>query len=275
MTFPIPAASSSESADSQRDERKRIASPPSFFFSQSQAILLAVRYFEPLHSGYEGAAKKHKNRTRSALFVQLMASFEFAMKDFIAQTLDATHIYDDEVKNWRWVEIDVPTVMSTREGFTRLGAVLIHPLLGWQVPETMNSRFKDVYTCEPIASDEIQKLRDLWIVRHSIAHNGGFVTQADARRLRSQALSDRQVLVDLAYIESAVELLRRIVLRLESVVGQKLLKRWFQRAAARRWSEDEPDYARIKLLATCVRSRTQELPVVDEAMYNTDLAAYG
>jgi hypothetical protein len=67
----------------------------------------------------------------------------------------------------------------------------------------------------------------------------------------------------------------KIVPRLESVVEPKLLKRWFQRAAARRWGDDEPDYARIKLLATCVQSRTQELPVVDEDMYNTDLAAYG
>jgi hypothetical protein len=86
--------------------------------------------------------------------------------------------------------------MSTREGFTRLGAVLIHPLTGWQVPETMNSRFKDVFKREPIAPDEIQKPRDLWIIRHLIAHNGGFVTRADARRLRSLTLSVRQALRD-------------------------------------------------------------------------------
>src|SRR3712207_6651579 len=131
MTFPIPAPSSSESADSQRDERKRLASPPSYFFAQSQAILIAVRYFEPLHSGYPGTANKHKNRTRSALFVQLMAAFEFTMKDFIAQTLDATHIFDDEAAEWRWLEVDVARVLSAREGLTRIGAILIHPLQGW------------------------------------------------------------------------------------------------------------------------------------------------
>src|SRR4051812_10378804 len=100
MSFPVPDASSTESNDAQRDESKRQASPPSYFYAQSQAIMTAVRYFEPLDSGYPGAARKHKNRTRSALFVQLMASFEFAMKDFLAQTIDVTHIYDDDVKKW-------------------------------------------------------------------------------------------------------------------------------------------------------------------------------
>src|SRR5581483_9295106 len=108
MTFPVPSANTTASADAQRDERKRQASPPSSFYAQSQAILTAVRYFDPLHSGYAGAAGKHKSRMWSALFVQLMAAFEFAMKDFIAQTLDATHIYDDQVKNWSWLQIDVP-----------------------------------------------------------------------------------------------------------------------------------------------------------------------
>ena len=65
----------------------------------------------------------------------------------------------------------------------------------------MNSRFKDVFKREPIAADEIQKLRDLWIIRHSIADNGGFVTQADARRLRSPTLSERQVLKDAVRVQ--------------------------------------------------------------------------
>src|SRR4051794_32755946 len=132
VAFPVPEASTAASADAHRDERKRQASPPSSFFAQSQAILTAVRYFDPLHSGYAGAAGKHKIKMWSALFVQLMAAFEFAMKDFIAQTLDATHVYDDDVKKWSWLAIDLSTVMATREGLTRLGAMLIHPIPGWQ-----------------------------------------------------------------------------------------------------------------------------------------------
>lgn len=275
MPFPVPDPSTSESADSQRDERKRQASPPSSFFAQSQAIRNTVDYFEDLHSGYPGTARKHQNRTRSALFVQLMASFEFAMKDFIAQTLDATHVCDDSATEWPWLQLDVPTVLSTREGFTRLGAALIHPLLGWQVPETMNSRYQDVYSRQPIAGDELTPLRDLWLVRHSIAHNGGFVTQPDARRLRSQTLADRQVLVDKAYLEEATTFLRGIVSRLETLVGPVLLEMWFNSAAAGTWDRDEVEYSRIKLLTTYVQSRPRELPDIDEATYAADLATYG
>lgn len=274
MPFPVPDPNTSESADAQRDERKRLASPPSSFFAQSQAVLTAVNYFEPLHSGYPGTASKHKNRTRSALLVQLMAAFEFTMKDFIAQTLDTTHIYDDDVKGWSWLQIDVATVMSTREGFTRLGAVLIHPLGGWQVPETMNSRYMDVYQREPIAADEIQPLRDLWIVRHSVAHNGGFVTEADSRRLRTPALADRQILVDRQYLVDSVEFLRRIVRRLQDVVGPALLRSWFTAGSAGSWDQDEPLYGRLKHLVAYVESRIQELPTVDEQAYNADRALY-
>lgn len=274
MTFPVPDRNTSESADSQRDERKRLASPPSSFFAQSQAILNSVDYFEPLNSGYEGTARKHRNRTRSSLFVQLMAAFEFTMKDFIAQTLDTTHIYDDAAKTWDWLSIDVPTVMSTREGFTRLGAVLIHPLVGWQTPETLNSRYLDVYKCQPVAKDEIQALRDLWIIRHSIAHNGGVVTEPDARRLRAPNLANQPVLVDREYLAETVIFLRRIVQRLQDVVGPLLLRRWFAEASAGDWQLDEDQYRRLKLLTTYVPSRPQELPSIGETEYDADALQY-
>lgn len=274
MPFPIPDATSADSADVERDERKRQTSPPSSFYAQSQAILTAVRYFDPLHSGYAGTAGKHKNKMWSALFVQLMAAFEFTMKDFIAQTLDVTHVYDDDVRSWSWLQIDVPTVMSTREGVTRLGAVLIHPLPGWQVPETMNARYQNVYRRAPIAGDEVATLRDLWIVRHSVAHNGGFITQPDARRLRDTSMAERQVRIDLEYLENTAEFLRTIVGRLESVVGPSLLEKWFREASARAWERDESDYCRLKVLTSYVQSRRKEVPSPDEAAYLADLARH-
>ena len=125
------------------------------------------------------------------------------------------------------------------------------------------------------ASDEVPKLRDLWVVRHSVAHNGGFVTRADARRLRSAELRDRQVLIDLPYLEQAADLLRSIVERLESLVGPALWKRWFAEGATRSWADDEDDYRRLKLLTTYVRSRPRDLPTITESMYAVDLAAHG
>lgn len=274
MSFPVPLPSTALSSDTARDAEKRLESPPSSFFAQSQGILNAVIYFDPLHSGYAGAAGKHKIRMWSALFVQLMATFEFTMKDFIAQTLDATYVYDDDVKAWPWLELDLPRVLSMRDGVMRLGSVLIHPLAGWQTPETMNLRYQNVYGRKPIANDEIGPLSDLWIVRHSVAHNGGVVTGPDAARLRDPALANNYVRIDLDYLKKATEFLRVIVARLETVVGPSLLKKWFGNAATRTWSTDEADYRKLKLLTTYVQSRTQALPAIDEAAYQADLAQY-
>jgi hypothetical protein len=270
VAFPTPSTSAAESADAHRDERKRQESPPSSFFAQSQAILTGVRYLEPLHSGYGGAARKHKNRAWSALLVQLMAAFEFTMKDFIAQTLDVTHIYDDEIATWDWVELNISAVLGTRDGSGKLGAVLIHPLSGWQTPEKMNSRYQDVFRRMPIANDELPYLKDLWIVRHSIAHNGGVITGPDARRLREPSLTNEQILVDLDYLENATNFLREIVGRLESVVGEALLKRWFGEAASGSWETDSVVYRPLKLLTTYVQSRPRELPEIDELDYLVD-----
>lgn len=275
MAFPVPVAAPSEAADLRRDERKREVSPPSAFFAQSQATLTAVRYFENLHSGYPGAAVKHTNRMRSALFVQLMAAFEFAMKDFIAQTLDHTHIYDNDAQQWSWLSIDVPTVLGTREASGRLGGALIHPTLGWQQPATMNSRYMDVFNRKPIANSETETLQDLWIVRHSVAHNGGFVTSADARRLRSGSLAEKQVLIDESFLTQASDFLRNIVSRLESMVAPILFHRWFQEAANKHWQQDKEYYIVIKLLTTYVASRARALPEITEADYLADLATYG
>jgi hypothetical protein len=274
VSFPVPEPTSLDSADVQRDEEKREASPPSSFFAQSQAILTAVRYFEDLDSGYRGAARKHMNRIRSSLFAQLMANFEFATKDFLAQMLDATHIFDSEVKSWKWIEVDVTAVLSTREGSGKIGGVLIHPISGWQKPKTLNNRYRDAFGKPLVRPDEEQSLQDLWIVRHSVAHNGGFVTSPDARRLRSTPLAEKQLMIDLAYLESAIWFLRGIVSRLASEFGPLLLKKWFAEAAARDWTQDEAFYQRVKLLTVCVESRPRPLPTVDEAMYDADLAIY-
>jgi len=203
-----------------------------------------------------------------------MASFEFAMKDFLAQTLNTTHIYDDDVQTWSWLKLDVATVLSTREGLAGLGAVLIHPLQGWQTPETMNSRYKDVFQRQPIADSEVQTLRDLWIIRHSIAHNGGIVTAPDARRLREASLAERQVLIDVDHLEQAVSFLRCIVERLETVVGGALLQRWFDEGSAGTWNADADAYKPLKALTTYIRSRPQELQDADEAMYSADRTRY-
>lgn len=100
------------------------------------------------------------------------------------------------------------------------------------------------------------------------------MTAPDARRLREASLAERQVLIDVDHLEQAVTFLRRIVQRLEAVVGRALLKRWFDEGSAGAWSADADAYKPLKALTTYIQSRPQELDDADEAMYLADRARY-
>jgi hypothetical protein len=188
MPFPIPEKYSSEAADVARDEAKRRVSPPSFFFAQTQALFLSAEYFkndrlQPSARG--GVANKHRNRIRSALFGQVMASFEFCIKDFIAQVIDSSDVFDEAIHRCKWIDVDKSRVLAQRDVAGSVGALLIHPLLGWHDTDELNKRFEELFKYQLLDRDEAQKLRRLWIIRHSVAHNGGFVTHHDAYRLQA------------------------------------------------------------------------------------------
>ena len=75
MAFPIPGDYSATSADVKRDQSKRIASPPSFFFAQSQGIKLAASYFTDARltsASRGGVATKHRQKIQNAAFGQMM-----------------------------------------------------------------------------------------------------------------------------------------------------------------------------------------------------------
>lgn len=230
---------------------------------------------EPLDSGYGGAARKHKNRAWQALFVQLMAAFEFAMKDFIAQALDTTDIYDDEIQRWKWLELNISGILGSRDGSGRLGAMLIHPLLGWQQPRNLNARYQNVFGRCPVKNTEAPALESLWIVRHSVAHNGGIVIGSDARRLKAPHLANEQILIDLDYLEQTTWFLRDIVQRLETDVGPALLERWFSESSSGAWDVDADVYVPLKLVTTFVKSRSKELPEITETAYTEDKERWG
>jgi hypothetical protein len=69
-------------------------------------------------------------------------------------------------------------------------------------------------------------------------------------------------------------LLRRIVLRLDSIVGPALLTKWFKEGATGTWEHDRSDYSRLKLMTTCLASRPKDLADPTEADYLADLATH-
>ena len=157
------------------------------------------------------------------------------------------------------VKVDLRTVLATRQGTGRIGSVLIHPLLGsHDTQRHQQALSRRVEEADRLRSQERQTLRDLWIVRHSVSfHNGGFVTEPDARRLRSAPLTNKPLLIDSEYLEAATGFLRGIVGRLNTIIGPVVIKHYFERAAARDWTQDQTSYTRLKLITTYVESHHQ------------------
>jgi hypothetical protein len=127
-------------ATSESDE-----SVPHRSSSRSQALLLSADYFKNTRltqSARGTIAAKHRNRIRSALFGQLMASFEFCIKDFIAQVVDASDAFDDVVSRCKWIEVDKSRILAQRDVAGSVGALLIHPLLGWHYTDEVNAPYE-------------------------------------------------------------------------------------------------------------------------------------
>lgn len=278
MAFPIPGTWNRDSADAHRDELKRSSSPCSYFFSQAQSLSLAANYFVDERLSNEargGVAIKHRHRMQLALFGQLMAAFEYMLKDFIAQAVDATTVLDSSIQDAKWIEVSAAKILASRSMATTPGTMLVHSTLGWHTPEKVNERYESLFGQKPIDAGEIPDLERLWILRHSVAHNAGYITSYDASRLSAANLADSIANIDANFISETKDFLIPISERLATVVGSALLSRWFSSL-----SEDGPDYTRdqntykrLKCLATMIRSRTREVPEPTEQDYLNEFPA--
>ncbi len=278
MPFPIPEAWTHGTADIRRDEEKRLESPCSFFFSQGQALVLAAKYFSDnrlTSQARHGVASKHRHRISLAIYGQLLASFEYMLKDFVARVLDAVTTYDEQVRAAKWIEVDTSRVLALRQASTTSGSLLIHPTMGWHAPEDVNKRFASLFQASPIEGTEIPDLERLWVLRHSVAHNAGYVIAYDSARLGAPQLKEKVVAIDPEFVESTFEFLSVIAARLAAVVGQKILTQWLQGrvAAGADYDRDEATYRRLKGLASYVRSRPTALGNFGAVAYRHDIAA--
>lgn len=71
-------------------------------------------------------------------------------------------------------------------GANSIGTLLSDSMTGWHDPERVN-RYFGAYKLKftPYGKDEIEKLKTLWQLRHSIAHTGGTLSLADAQKVSS------------------------------------------------------------------------------------------
>lgn len=278
MSFPNTSAWNRDSADISRENTKRIVSPCSFFFSQGRSLVLAAEYFHDDRLSGEsrgGVAVKHRHKIQLAIFGQLMAAFEYMLKDFIAKSIDATNIFDEKLKHQEWLSITTERVLSQRIAQSTVGSLLVHPTLGWHSPETVNERYKAIFNVTPFSGEDIKKVSILWVLRHSVAHNAGLVTAHDSARINQPELSERVAHIDENYINDAFVYLCSIAGRIAEHCGKSMLRQWLKsvREYGANWDRDKDVYQTIKLLGTYVSSRNQDMPEYDESAYNNDWEA--
>lgn len=278
MSFPIPNTWNRDSADARRDELKRSSSPCSYFYSQAQSLSLAANYFTDDRLSDEargGVAVKHRHRMQLALFGQLMAAFEYMLKDFVAQAIDSTTVLDETVQDAKWIEVSAAKILASRSTATTPGAMLVHSTLGWHTPEKVNERYTSLFGKKPIDSAEIPDLERLWILRHSVAHNAGYITSYDSSRLNAAGLADSVANIDAAFISETKNFLIPIGERLATEVGPGLLSRWFSslKGEGADYERDKITYERLKALATMVQSRTREVQQPTEQDYINEFPA--
>lgn len=273
----LPGEWTANSTDAARDDAKRTASPSSFFYSQGRSLVLAAQYFRDdrlTESARSGVAKKHRHRIHLALYGQLMASFEYLLKDFVARAIDVTDLYDERLKKAKWVDVDVARVLGSRITTMSVGAMLIHPTLGWHHPEQVNARYEGLFQYRPIQEGEVEYLNRLWILRHTVAHNAGFLTAHDAARLGASSLSEKVVAIDDTFISEAFDFLRPTARRIAEEIGGRILNEWLStRVPEPNYVRDAQTYAALKHLATCLESRPGDLPDRTEADYLADQQA--
>lgn len=240
-------------------------------------MITAAKYFsdDRLVDNASGeVAKKHRHRIRLALFGQLMASYEYMLKDFLARIIDIADIFDQKLIKQKWISIDTERILSQRVAQTTVGSLLIHPTLGWQDPDQVNERYKFVLGNEIILPSEIPTLNRLWVLRHSVAHNAGFVTSPEAGRIGSATISEKVINTDDDFMLDTFEFLKPIAKRLAGTCGNSALQQWLKSTVDldANYERDRLIYERLKLVGTYLPGRPRTLPKFTEQDYLNDRA---
>jgi hypothetical protein len=147
--------------------------------------------------------------------------------------------------------------------------------MGWHYPEEVNKRFASLFQASPIEMSEFTNLEKLWILRHSVAHNAGYVIAVDSSRIGAVNLRQKVVDIDPPFVEETFTFLSVIANRLATVVGQKILTVWLTERVklGADFSRDATTYRSLKGLASYIQSRPKALPNFGAVAYRHDIGA--
>jgi hypothetical protein len=150
----------------------------------------------------------------AATLPAVMGHFETYQKLLFAGTFEATRFTKDfdmdrfhnELKKMGEIEIKVNRIGAYRGQPAPMGQIIADSLGGWHNPEKVNSHMKLlVKNVNFFSGKEMEELRVLWQLRHSIVHTGGWLTLPDAQKVGDlKSYGNKPVIFDSNVIVVAV-----------------------------------------------------------------------
>ena len=272
-TVEPPNTTAGEAQKEQRLETKLRRSPGSYFRARARELVLAADYFKKrLPPGtYARTVRRHYHTLCGSTYAMLLSSFELTWKSLYARIIDATSMYDASLLQGNSVQISTEAALAHKES-PGAGVLISESIRGWQQVSSINKTFKQAFEIEPIDPAHEGDLRELWQIRHIIAHGSGVTSELDSYRLRRAIAPHRALQLDGDYLDRAETKLLTVATEGVERVGGRLLDDFFGRQPSPSWERDNEEFGRLYHLGLVV-SQTTELPEADRATFDTTLAS--
>ena len=143
------------------------------------------------------------------------------------QKFDVEKFFKDLAKE-STVSIDLVRLSAYRGiGSKSIGTLLADSITGWHDPKKANGYFSAFgLKFTAFGNDEIEKLRVLWQLRHSIVHTGGTLTLSDAQKvLNLSAHAGKQIAFENNFMFEVARKLHPIVKQTTTGLGKAFKQR--------------------------------------------------
>lgn len=201
-------------------------SPAKEFLSEvvhlSDAMNQCLRSFSKTQDGeYLQDSLDSIYRLTSSTLAAMLGHFEVYQRFLFAGVFEASRfIKDFDISNCcRILEkdvnlrIDINVSSSYRGQPAPIGQLIADNLKGWHEPRMVNSYFSSIVKDVNLYSNnEIEDLKLLWQLRHSIVHTGGWLTQPDSQKISGlKKFGNKPVLLKYSFIEIVSKKFHKII----------------------------------------------------------------
>lgn len=198
------------------------------------AINMCIKYFpKKADDGYTSAADDSLRYLVVALLPAIMGHFETYEKVLFAGMYEnSVHLKGFNIRKFhkdiseaaeKTVCIDLNGISPYRNtNDFSVGMMLADSMRNWSSPEFVNRYFHCFVNYYLFSKNHKKQLSVLWQLRHSIVHNGGTITRADAQKISQlESFANMNILLDKNFILEVSRKMHEIVKDATLGIGEK------------------------------------------------------